>query len=89
MNDNSTSVKLRKPRYDLNFKRSAVELWQGSGTSAKTVAAELGISDVPADGKCPDGAHKIAVLAGRSGPGGDYHFFRQTGLASIWWTRVG
>lgn len=45
MNDHSTSVKPRKTRYDLNFKRSAVELWQGSGKSAKAVAAELGISD--------------------------------------------
>ena len=45
MNDTSNSVKLRKPRYDLNFKRSAVELWQSSGKSAEAVAAELGISD--------------------------------------------
>lgn len=45
MNDTSTSVKTRKTRYDLNFKRSAVELWQSSGKSAAAVAAELGISD--------------------------------------------
>jgi transposase-like protein len=45
MNDTSTSVKQRKTRYDLNFKRSAVELWQGSGKSAAAVASELGISD--------------------------------------------
>ena len=44
MNDTSTPVKNRKARYDLNFKRSAVELWQGSGKSAEAVAAELGIS---------------------------------------------
>lgn len=40
----SNSVKTRKTRYDLDFKRSAVELWQSSGKSAATVAAELGIS---------------------------------------------
>lgn len=45
MNDTSNSVKQRKTRYDLNFKRSAVELWQSSGKSAAAVAAELGISD--------------------------------------------
>ena len=44
MNDTSTSVKSRKTRYDLNFKRSAVELWQSSGKSAGVVATELGIS---------------------------------------------
>lgn len=44
MNDTSTPVKNRKTRYDLNFKRSAVELWQSSGKSAEAVAAELGIS---------------------------------------------
>jgi transposase-like protein len=31
-------------RYDLNFKRSAVELWLGGGQSARAVADELGIS---------------------------------------------
>ena len=45
MNDTSNSVKQRKTRYDLNFKRSAVELWQSCGKSAAAVAAELGISD--------------------------------------------
>ena len=34
-------------RYDLNCKRSAVELWLGGGQSARAVADELGIS-VPA-----------------------------------------
>lgn len=45
MKDTATSIKLRKTRYDLNFKRSAVELWQSSGQSAAATAAELGISD--------------------------------------------
>ena len=31
-------------RYDLTFKRSAVELWLAGGKSADAVAAELGIS---------------------------------------------
>jgi transposase-like protein len=44
MNDTSTPVKNRKTRYDLNFKRSAVELWQSSGKSAEALATELGIS---------------------------------------------
>lgn len=44
MNDTTNSVKERKVRYDLNFKRSAVELWQSSGRSADAVARELGIS---------------------------------------------
>jgi transposase-like protein len=44
MNDTSNSVKHRNTRYDLNFKRSAVELWQSSGRSAESVADELGIS---------------------------------------------
>ena len=45
MNSTSTPVEHRKTRYDLNFKRSAVELWQSSGKAAKAVATELGISD--------------------------------------------
>jgi prepilin-type processing-associated H-X9-DG protein len=44
MNGTQTPVKNRQTRYDLNFKRSAVELWQSSGRSAAAVAAELGIS---------------------------------------------
>lgn len=44
MKDNTTSVTSRKTRYDLNFKRSALELWQSSGKSADAVARELGIS---------------------------------------------
>jgi transposase-like protein len=44
MNNTATPVKHRKTRYDLNFKRSAVELWQSSGQSA-AVVTELGISD--------------------------------------------
>jgi len=42
--NNEPELKVRKQRYDQNFKRSAVELWLGSGKSAETVAAELGIS---------------------------------------------
>lgn len=30
-------------KFDLNFKKQAVDLWQQSGKSAKIVAAELGI----------------------------------------------
>ncbi len=45
MNETSNhEPKVRKKRYDLNFKRSAVEHWLGSGKSAKAVATELGIS---------------------------------------------
>jgi len=44
MNDPQTEPKIRKKRYDLNFKRSAVELWLSGGKSAAAVAAELGIS---------------------------------------------
>lgn len=44
MNDTQTEPKIRKQRYDLNFKRSAVELWLAGGQSAQAVAAELGIN---------------------------------------------
>jgi transposase-like protein len=44
MNDTQTEPQKRKKRYDLNFKRSAVELWRAGGKSAAAVAAELGIS---------------------------------------------
>jgi transposase-like protein len=44
MNDTQTEPQKRKKRYDLNFKRSAVELWLSGGKSAAAVAAELGIS---------------------------------------------
>jgi len=44
MNDPQTEPKIRKQRYDLNFKRAAVELWLAGGKSAEAVAAELGIS---------------------------------------------
>jgi transposase-like protein len=43
MNDTQTEPKIRRQRYDLNFKRSAVELWLSGGKSAEAVAAELGI----------------------------------------------
>ena len=44
MNDTSTPALNRKKRHNLNFKRSAVELWLGGGKSAEAVATELGIS---------------------------------------------
>jgi transposase-like protein len=46
MNDTQTEPQKqnRKKRYDLNFKRSAVELWLSGGKSAGALAAELGIS---------------------------------------------
>jgi hypothetical protein len=34
MNETPTPVKQRKTRYDLNFKRSTVELWQSRSKSA-------------------------------------------------------
>jgi len=43
MNDTQTPIQNRKTRYDLNFKRSAVELWQSSGRSAEAEAADLGL----------------------------------------------
>jgi transposase-like protein len=42
--NNEAEPKVRKKRYDQNFKRSAVEHWLGSGSSANQVAAELGIN---------------------------------------------
>lgn len=44
MNNTDSEPKIRKKRYDQNFKRQAVELWLASGRSAPAVAAELGIS---------------------------------------------
>jgi transposase-like protein len=44
MNGTQAEPQRRKKRYDLNFKRSAVELWLGGGKSAEQVATELGIS---------------------------------------------
>ncbi len=45
MNETQTPALNRKKRYDLNFKRSAVELWLVGGKSAQSVAAALGLSD--------------------------------------------
>lgn len=42
--NNEPELKVRKKRYDQNFKRSAVEHWLGSGKSAGLVAGELGIN---------------------------------------------
>ncbi|MDD5139294.1 MAG: transposase, partial [Verrucomicrobiales bacterium] len=42
--NNEPEPKVRKKRYDENFKRSAVEHWLGSGKSANQVATELGIN---------------------------------------------
>ena len=42
--NNEAELKVRKKRYDQNFKRSAVEHWLGSGKSADQVASELGIN---------------------------------------------
>ncbi|MGA8937756.1 MAG: transposase [Acidobacteriaceae bacterium] len=42
--NNEPEPKVRKKRYDQNFKRSAVEHWLGSGKSADQVATELGIN---------------------------------------------
>lgn len=45
MNETQNQSATRKyKRYDLSFKRSAVEHWLASGKSAQAVAAELGIS---------------------------------------------
>ena len=44
MNNTDSEPKIRRKRYDQNFKRSAVELWLSGGRSAPAVAAELGIS---------------------------------------------
>ena len=43
MNNEPTPIRKYK-RYDLTFKRFAVELWLSGGKSAEAVAAELGIS---------------------------------------------
>jgi hypothetical protein len=47
MNDPQTPVKNRQTRYDLNFKRSAVELWQSSGhqTWAQRVPSQRAQAD--------------------------------------------
>jgi transposase-like protein len=42
--NNEPEPKVRKKPYDQNFKRSAVEHWLGSGSSANQVATELGIN---------------------------------------------
>ena len=44
MNNTNSEPKIRRKRYDQNFKRQAVELWLSGGKSAPAVAAELGIS---------------------------------------------
>jgi transposase-like protein len=44
MNNEQTTPSRRHKRYDLAFKRSAVELWLSGGKSAEATAAELGIS---------------------------------------------
>ena len=45
MNESTNEPKTRKyKRYDLSFKRSAVEHWLSSGKSADVVAAEMGIN---------------------------------------------
>ena len=45
MNETPNELKTRQhKRYELTFKRSAVEHWLSSGQSAESVAAELGIS---------------------------------------------
>ena len=40
--NNEPELKVRKKRYDQNFKRSAVEHWLGSGQRAGQVSTELG-----------------------------------------------
>ena len=42
--NNEPTPKRKDKRYDLTFKRSAVELWLAGGKSAEAVATELGIS---------------------------------------------
>ena len=42
--NNEAEPKVRKQRYDHDFKRSAVKHWLGSGQSANQMAAELGIN---------------------------------------------
>ena len=39
-----SQVQRKYKRYDINFKRSAVELWLSGGKSVEQIAAELGIS---------------------------------------------
>jgi hypothetical protein len=36
-----------------------------------------GMTEVPADGKCPEGTHKVAYALGSSGGSSDFHWLRQ------------
>jgi RHS repeat-associated protein len=36
-----------------------------------------GMTEVPADGKCPEGTHKVSYSVGTHGNGSDYHWMRQ------------
>jgi transposase len=42
--NNENQVPRKYKRYDINFKRSAVELWLAGGKSVEQIASELGLS---------------------------------------------
>lgn len=42
--NNENQDRRKYKRYDINFKRSAVEMWLSGGKSVEQIASELGIS---------------------------------------------
>jgi hypothetical protein len=45
--------------------------------SIKNGALADGLTEVPAEGKCPEGTHKVSYSVGEHGGSSDYHWFRE------------
>jgi hypothetical protein len=49
----------------------------------KNAAMADGLTEVPQEGKCPDGTHKVGYAAG-NGATQDYHWFRESNDGASW-----
>ncbi len=56
----------------------------GDCGAVKQAALADGMTEVPADGQCPEGTHIVGYAAGTYGPGGDFHWYRRSKDGKTW-----
>ncbi len=56
----------------------------GDCDAVKQAAVADGMGEVPADGKCPEGTHKVGYATGQYGGGKDFHWYRESNDGKTW-----
>jgi hypothetical protein len=56
----------------------------GDCNAVKQAAMADGMSEVPSDGKCPEGTHKVGYATGQYGGGRDFHWYRESNDGKTW-----